>query len=213
MYSQPYRHPAPPPAKASPPDEFVYVASDRDRRNRSSVVALQLFTVPPVAGAIAAAAVSPTAGFIALFVSIPAVIWWVRRPDDTRVVLRVTNGELHVHDRRRGVAAGMSLEDLLDVSLDTKIIQRVQDGSSAIPAMRFIDSRVGPEQTTARLVFVGRDRPLVPLGEAYLAHMEATEWLGKVRVFLRKHGWVPEDERDAELAEGTPASSPARPSP
>jgi hypothetical protein len=28
--------------------------------------------------------------------------------------------------------------------------------------------------------------------------MDATEWLGKVRVFLRKHGWLPADERKRE---------------
>jgi hypothetical protein len=25
--------------------------------------------------------------------------------------------------------------------------------------------------------------------------MENVEWLGKIRSFLRAHGWVPEDER------------------
>jgi hypothetical protein len=29
-----------------------------------------------------------------------------------------------------------------------------------------------------------------------LPHFEATDWLGRIRVFLRKHGWVPEDERE-----------------
>jgi hypothetical protein len=195
-----YRQPAPPPQKAGPPDELVYVGNDRDRRNRSSVVAVQLFTLPPLAGAVAATVISPTAGFVALALSIAGVVFWVRRPDDARIVLRVKNGELLVHPSGSTEPARFSLDELLNVSLDSKIIQRVQEGSSAIPAMRFIDSRVGPEQTTARVILVGRGRPFVPLGEAYLAHVEATEWLGKIRVFLRKHGWVPADERDEEEA-------------
>jgi hypothetical protein len=30
--------------------------------------------------------------------------------------------------------------------------------------------------------------------------MTATEWLGKIRVFLRKNGWVPLDETDPKSA-------------
>jgi hypothetical protein len=29
--------------------------------------------------------------------------------------------------------------------------------------------------------------------------MDATEWLGKIRVFLRKHRWLPEDERPSQV--------------
>ncbi len=61
--------------------------------------------------------------------------------------------------------------------------------------MRFLDSRVAPEIENARIVVVGK-RGEARLSEEYLAHMEASEWLGKVRVFSRKHGWVPRDERD-----------------
>ena len=28
-----------------------------------------------------------------------------------------------------------------------------------------------------------------------MAHADSVEWLGKIRVFLRSHGWLPEDER------------------
>jgi hypothetical protein len=29
--------------------------------------------------------------------------------------------------------------------------------------------------------------------------MESIEWLGKIRSFLRSHGWVPEDEREGDV--------------
>jgi hypothetical protein len=35
----------------------------------------------------------------------------------------------------------------------------------------------------------------VHLTDEYFAHMDSTEWLGKIRVFLRKNGWIPADER------------------
>jgi hypothetical protein len=35
----------------------------------------------------------------------------------------------------------------------------------------------------------------VPLTESHLASVEVTEQFGKMRVFLRKHGWTPESER------------------
>jgi hypothetical protein len=35
-------------------------------------------------------------------------------------------------------------------------------------------------------------------GYDHVAHMTATEWVGKIRVFLRKNGWVPLDEAGAK---------------
>jgi hypothetical protein len=70
------------------------------------------------------------------------------------------------------------------------------DGDGAIPAMRFIDAKVGPKVDTARIVLIGASGREVRLTEDYLSHMHATEWMGKIRVFLRKHGWLPEDERE-----------------
>jgi len=46
------------------------------------------------------------------------------------------------------------------------------------------------------------------LTEAYVSQMDATEWFGKIRVFLRKNGWTPRDERESER-EGEPASESA----
>jgi hypothetical protein len=40
--------------------------------------------------------------------------------------------------------------------------------------------------------------PFPLVGEGRAPHSEATTWLGKIRVFLRKHGWVPEDERQVD---------------
>ena len=52
-----------------------------------------------------------------------------------------------------------------------------------------------PEVDQKRIMLVGKTGS-VPLTEAYLASVDVTEWFGKIRVFLRKHGWVPESERE-----------------
>jgi hypothetical protein len=112
------------------------------------------------------------------------------------VILHVDRGELWITSAKRTLAERMQL-DGIDVVLDTVTIQKVQEGGSAIPAMRFIDATVAPDQDTARIVIVGGGERY-PLTEDYVAYMEATEWFGKIRVFLRKNGWVPLDERDRD---------------
>jgi hypothetical protein len=89
------------------------------------------------------------------------------------------------------------LSHLADVALDVKTIERVSDGGGAIPALRLIDSKVGPKVDTARIILVDGDGREVCLTEDYLPHSMATDSLGKIRVFLRKNGWIPEDEREA----------------
>jgi hypothetical protein len=92
----------------------------------------------------------------------------------------------------------MALGDLQDVALDTESIERVIDGPSAIPAMRFADARVAPPLDVARIVLSFRDGNSMPLTAERLSHLETTDVYGKMRMFLRKNGWQPADERDAE---------------
>jgi hypothetical protein len=193
-----YREAAPVEPKEGPPRELVYIPVDADQRHRSSIAVFQIFSLPLITAVVVTMAAGPNAGGIALVLAAGFAIWWMKKtPNGDRFVLAVESGELVV---RRGSSTEplerFALDDLVNVSLDSKIIQRVLEGSSAIPAVRFINTHVAPESTTSRVILVGRDRPFVPLGQTYLAHMEATEWLGKIRVFLRRHGWVPEDERD-----------------
>jgi hypothetical protein len=94
----------------------------------------------------------------------------------------------------------VGIERIAHVGLDTKTIRRVQQGNAITPALRFIDLTVGPEFDVARIFFDvdGIAAPL-HLTDAYLAHLESVEWLGKMRSFLRSHGWVPEDEREEDV--------------
>ncbi|MDB4936440.1 MAG: hypothetical protein JWP87_3412 [Labilithrix sp.] len=183
------------------PSDLVYAATDASRRGSSAVAMFQLFSVPLLVGLVLSQISTPTVALVGMIAAAAGGVWWWRRaPHAGGVVLRVEGGDLVVlsanekHEKER-----IALADL-DVVLDTKVIQRVQEGGSAIPAMRFIDATVGPELDTQRIVVVGRGKHTkrFPLTDAYVAHMDSVEWFGKIRVFLRKNGWTPGDERAPE---------------
>jgi hypothetical protein len=176
-----------------PPMELCYGA-ESSSGTRPSMAVFQLFAMPLVVAAIMSVTISPNAGLGGLIGSAIIFVWLWKRKKTPDMVLRVESGSVVVLKRGKP-RARYSLTELTNVRLDIKTIQRVQEGGSAIPAMRFIDSKVGPDLDTARIVLIGEDGKELPLTEDFLSHMDSSEWLGKIRVFLRKHGWVPGDER------------------
>jgi len=160
----------------------------------------KVFSAPMIVVIVLSQIAGPTVAVVGMVASAIAAIWWWRRaPNLGGVVLRVERGELWVTSENRTMATRFPLAEV-DVELDTKTIQKVQEGGSAIPAMRFIDATVGPDLDVARIVVVGRSERL-PLTDDSVPYMEATEWFAKIRVFLRKNGWVPGDERDDPASE------------
>jgi hypothetical protein len=185
-------------AGEAPSSDFVYEGVDRGGKRNPGLGLLQLFALPACVAALCARMLGPAEGLIAL-VATGILAWYLaRHMPKAGLVLRVASGELLVFPRRREKKpkARIRLGDLLNVALDTKTIQRVEEGGSAIPAMRFLDSKVSAEADISRIVLVRRGGSDVPLTDNHLVHMDATESLGKIRVFLRKHGWVPADERE-----------------
>ena len=191
-----YREAAARDPKEAAPADLLYVAVNREGNSKPFVVV----TLPAVLGIVLATFGTPSLAPVGIAVSLGLGLWlWRRRPTQG-VVLRVEGDQLRVLSRSGKVEkARFRLDDLVDVALDTKTVRPVQEGASAIPAMRFIATRVGPDVDKSRIVLVGRDGPSVPLSDEYVAHMDATEWLGKIRVFLRRQRWVPEDERDDDV--------------
>jgi hypothetical protein len=179
---------------AGTPSELVYVANDASRRGSSVVAMFKVFSAPMIVVIVLSQVAGPNVAVVGMIASAIAAIWWWRRaPKLDGVVLRVERGELWVSTARRSMGSRFPLDEV-DVELDTQTIQKVQEGGSAIPAMRFIDATVGPDLDVARIVVVGRGERL-PLTDDSVPYMEATEWFGKIRVFLRKNGWFPRDER------------------
>ena len=159
---------------------------------------MQLFAVPPVVAAVLAGAASPTAGLVGLVASGLGCYALGRHlaRDDVRW-LHVRAGDLFIGEREDSRCHVASLSDLLDVSLETKTVTQMLEGASAIPAVRFEQATAGPEIDTARIGFVTERGTSHPLGDTYISHLYAAEALSQVRVFLRKNGWIPADERDA----------------
>jgi len=121
--------------------------------------------------------------------------------------LRTQGGKLSVSGLEPAARLETPLVDLLDVRLDTKTIQRVQE-NPGVAALRFIHATVGPPLDVARIELVTRDRSVF-LTEEYFSHSDSLEWKGKIRQFLRKSGWVPDSER-VEDEPSDAAKEPAR---
>jgi len=149
-----------------------------------SGTAMAPFILPVMAGGLLAKLVSPIAGLAAFAGSI-AVLILMRKPSEGRFVLRVDDGIVTVaRERPRGgsLAPRIALGDVLDVTLDRQTSAPGGRGGSATERVRLAFERRAPSEP----IFVPEER---------ITPIEAQEWLAKVRVFLRKHGWVPESER------------------
>lgn len=106
-----------------------------------------------------------------------------RKPRQGRFVLRVEDGILEVaRERAAGPPLRMPLADVLDVTLDRQAKAASGRGGVASERVQMMLERAPP----AEPIHVPDER---------ITPIEAQEWHGKVRVFLRKHGWLPKDER------------------
>jgi hypothetical protein len=184
--------------KERPSAELVYSVSDQEKHVAPIRTAIQIGTFGAASGIVAAAVGSPELGAILFLGAAALAVWrWRRAPGVGGLLLQVDDGALVVTDRcTRKVVARTRLPDLRNVSLDTKSIRKVEPGRDAIPAVQFINTQIGPEIDVARIILEvnGRTAP-IHLTDSFLAHTESVESVGKIRVFLRSHGWLPEDER------------------
>lgn len=125
-------------------------------------------------------------------------MWWRKRQQKTRpqATLSVARERLTVLDGRGREALNVPLEGLLEVELDTRTIQRVQESTSSgsMPELRFLQSKVGNPSDISRIVLITEAGEL-PLTEEQISHSYCIESFGQIRRFLRNHGWLPEDER------------------
>lgn len=132
-----------------------------------------------VAGALAKY-VNLTAAGLAL-VGALVVSLVLRKPRLGRFVLRVEGDALEVRRERAPEAvARVTLAEVVDVTVERKRAPATGRGAP-------------PERVQIALERSGAESVLVP--EEPMTPIEGEEWHAKVRVFLRKHGWVPRDER------------------
>lgn len=178
------------------PVELVCTALDRDIGRKAGVGVLQFLMLPATVGGLLA----PWCGWVAglcgtvgtgLFI----LRWWRRQRRVEDCVLRVEDGKVAVWSRGLQRTC-LRFGDLADVALDSKTIRPVVDGGGWIPAARLIDTRVSPDVELSRVVLIDGEGHAIPVGDRYIAHLDAMEWLGRIRLFLRKNSWIPEDERE-----------------
>jgi hypothetical protein len=145
-----------------------------------SGTAMAPFLLPVVAGGALAKLVSPLAG-LAGFVLAIALVLVLRKKSEGRTILVVDGDAMEVRrERRVEPIARVVLTEILDVTLERE--SRQMAGRAATERVRIALERQAP----ADPIFVPEER---------ITPIEAEEWQAKVRVFLRKNGWVPRDER------------------
>jgi hypothetical protein len=194
--SSPYRTPDDPAPAARARTELVYPTAESSadwtqRTSRAAQLGMGVGTLLLVTAG------HPLVGAAILASAAGLGLWsWRRKSAGTGLRFRIDHGDLEISDlASRVLVARMRLSDLKDVILDTKSIRKVQPGPDAVPAVQFIHSTVGPELDVSRLVLrIEGRRGEIRLTEAFLPHLESVEWAGKIRTFLRSHGWIPEDE-------------------
>lgn len=179
----------------APPKALVYGAIDHGSMTTAGAW-LSFFGAPVLAAIVLAELVHPIAG-AAGGAGAFAFAWRRRRIAKARgtegATLEVRDGILRIERRHTDEAARFRLEDVAAVELELKKVEQLQE-AGPIPGLRLANATVAPEVDRARIVVVSKNGPRVALTQDYFANVETVEWLGKIRVFLRKHGWVPADE-------------------
>ncbi len=177
-------------------------------RNTSSAVAIvPLIGLFPLMFAVAA--IEPNWAFPCA----GAYMYWlyVRKRTQTarRIrVLRIKKRRLLVGDGLGVPLLELPLGDVLNASMESRTIHRVQENlSSGIPELRFADSRVAPGVDTARVLIEAKSGTLT-LSDYFAAGFDTSEWLSRIRRFLREHGWTPAEERAERDPDAPRAPSP-----
>ena len=170
-------------ATDAPPRELVIDASPAPGDSSDGAgSAMAPFALTALLAGALAKYVSLTVALVPLALAV-VVLVARKTSDEGRFVLRVDDGAVVVtRERRESPVARVALVDLVDVTLDRASHASGRAGATT-DRVRIALERRAPESP----IFVPDDR---------VTPIEAQEWYGKVRVFLRKHGWVPESERE-----------------
>jgi len=188
----PYRAPAEGPDHQARPALFVPWDDAEDKTNPIKVFYAILFSLISAALLWAASptvavvfAVVVTVGFVAVFRSRPPRGVGLEVHGETLVISR------HGEEKPTTVA----LAAVRNVEIERKAIQRVtyqQQFSDPLPT-----TELSGDVEVARIVLsLDGDAPPVRLTEAWAPVFVCMERFGKVRTFLRAHGWLPLPERE-----------------
>jgi hypothetical protein len=193
-----YRQSARPKKKepAAPPTELVYNPIDRTPGTSQGAI-MVVIGIPLLTGIALAAFVHPIAGLVGM---IGMGLWgWRRRRGAAAgtgegAVLEVKEGVLRVYLKHASESTRLRLKQVQSVELDLRKVERLQE-AGAIPGLRLQNATVAGAIDNGRIVLVTKKQRFA-LTRSYFSNTDSVEWLGRIRVFLRKHGWVPAEERE-----------------
>lgn len=191
----PYRELAERPKSAAlAPTEFVYLAAATERRSAALRRVAGWLWLAAILCLVSVYAVPSIGGWLSLGL-VAFVLWkWRESRKPERIVVSVKDGWVDVSSPTQ--SARFRLQELCSVELQTRSIEKAY--ADKMVGTVVVSTGVRPSIDVSRIVLVlDTDDPLV-LGTDYEPNSGVTEWLGKMRVFLRKHGWVPLDERDED---------------
>lgn len=194
--TSPYRSPDGPVARAVPAELRLSWEDSEHKTNPMKAVIKGWFVLLAV---LFAFAISQSLGWIAAAVALGAAVYaWTRRSPSGDVQVSVAGDSLLVAAPGRPPAR-FALADLRNVEIERKAIKRVTYQQHAFDALP--STEVSGDVELARIVLSVEGQPdAVPLVEAWAPVFVCTERFGKVRSFLRAHGWLPLPERDAPPA-------------
>ena len=180
--------------------EFVYAVQQRAEAGGASGAAFRLIVLAVVVCAVAFRFGHGTLG-LAVGSTLAAWAVWTSLRQARReggVVLRVDGGKLLIHPWRGAPASRvLALEDVHDVVLDTKTAQTPQASPRGGRGRGGRGGGGGRGGDMSRIELVlAPEVPRVALSEGFASHSETVEQISKLKMFLRRLGWVPEDERE-----------------
>lgn len=203
-----YRVPEAEPPVAGKPTELAY--HPLRRGHGSSAVGFFTLIFPIFAGAVLAMVGLPELALPAMAVVGVAIRVSSRREKKRpAATLRLDGRTLRVFGPTGKQIVATSLTEIVDFTLEIKTIEMVQEAPGPVPELMYVNATVGPALDTSRIhVVTLRDGP-IPLTEELMPHSDSLEWRGKMRQFLRKHDWKPEETAFAPPRVKTKKKRPA----
>jgi hypothetical protein len=188
----PYRASAESPERPTPPALFVAWDDAEEKTNPIKVFYAILFSL---LGAALLWAASPTVAVVfAVVVTVGFLVVFRARPPKG-VGLEVHGETLVISRPDEAKPTTVALASVRNVEIERKAIQRVtyqQRISDALPTTDLSD-----DVEVARIVLsLDGDVPPEALTETWAPVFVCMERFGKVRTFLRAHGWLPLPERE-----------------
>jgi hypothetical protein len=203
----PFREPAPPPQR-TPPDALVFESPGAEQRLLSLRLAFSLACVGVVAVVVASETEAPVITLAVLVFSVASIAAQARRARRAPLLrLRVKDGSLWI-EATAAPPARVALDTLREVEIEGKEARGRRHRGEAGPTIPTTVSEYGG---VSRIVLVSEGGARTPLTPNYETYSACTERFGKVRVFLRAHGWQPAGERADVFREDAAAPSAARP--